>query len=130
MITIQELYEKLKGVFYFSTVDGNEPRVRPFGFMMTFEDKLYFGVGTHKATYKEMLENPNVELCNFKDGAFIRVRGKAVFDDRPEIQEHMFAEAPMLKKTYNEETGHYHICFYLEDMSALEFKGTEVTRLI
>ncbi len=130
MITTQELYEKLKGPFYFTTVEGDAPRVRPFGFMMTFEDKLYFGVGTHKAAYKEMLDNPNCELCTFKNGSFIRVRGKAVFDDRPEVQEHMFEVAPGLKASYNEETGHYHMCFYLEDMSAMEFKGPEAIKLI
>ncbi len=130
MITIQELYEKLGSLFYFTTVEANEPRVRPFGFTMVFEDKLYFGVGTHKAAYKELLENPNCELCIFKNGSMLRIRGKAVFDDRPEVQEHMFEVAPGLKKSYNEETGHYHICFYLEDMSAMEFLGPEAIKLI
>ena len=130
MITIQELYDRLDGVFYFTTVDGDEPRVRPFGFMMVFEDKLYFGCGTHKAAYKELMANPNVEICTFKNGSFIRVRGKVVIDDRPEVQEAMHAHSPYLKKTYNEETGHYHMCFYLDGMSAMEFKGLEAIQLI
>lgn len=130
MITVQELYEKLNGPFYFCTVDGYAPRVRPFGFLMVFEDKLYFGCGTHKKAYDELLKNPNVEVCVFKNGSFLRVRGKAVFDDRPEVQKAMYASAPFLKDTYNEETGHYHICFYLEGMSAMEFRGADAIRLI
>ena len=130
MITMQELHEKIKGVFYFATMEGNEPRVRPFGFSMMFEEKIYFGVGTHKATYAQLLENPSCELCIFKEGKFIRVRGKAVFDDRPEVQAYMFEVAPGLKKSYNEETGHHHICFYLDELSAVEYVGLEPVKLI
>lgn len=130
MITMQELHDKIKGPFYFATVENGEPRVRPFGFSMMFEDKIYFGVGTHKAAYAQLLENPNCELCTFKNGSFIRVRGKALFDDRPEVQAYMFEQSPGLKKTYNEETGHYHICFYLDDLSAMEFVGPEAIKLI
>jgi uncharacterized pyridoxamine 5'-phosphate oxidase family protein len=130
MITMQELQEKLGGVFYFATVEDGAPRVRPFGFTMVFEDKLYFGCGTHNAAYQQLLTNPNLEVCSFNQGAFLRIRGKAVIDDRPEVQEAMYASAPFLSKTYNAETGLHHICFYLEDLSAMEFRGTEGTKLV
>ncbi len=130
MITAKELMEKIGGVFYFATVEDGAPRVRPFGFMMVFEEKLYFGCGTHKATYDQLLANPNVELCAFAKGSFVRVRGSAVMDDRPEVQEAMYAASPFLKESYNEETGHYHMCFYLDALSAMEFKGPEAIRLI
>ena len=35
-------YLKESGVFYLSTMDGNQPRVRPFGAVCEFEGKLYF----------------------------------------------------------------------------------------
>lgn len=130
MITMQELHDRIKGAFYFATVEDGQPRVRPFGFSMMFEDKMYLGCGTHKAAYAQMQENPWVELCTFKEGSFIRVRGKVVFDDRPEVQEAMFKTSPYLKGTYNEETGHYHICFYLDQLSAMEFKGPNAIKLI
>ena len=130
MITMEELKEKIGGVFYFATVENGEPRVRPFGFAMVFEDKLYLGCGTHKAAYEQMLKDPHVELCTFNKGAFVRIRGKAVMDDRPEVQAAMYEAGPFLKDTYNEQTGHYHMCFYLEDMSAMEFKGPEAIKLV
>ena len=130
MITMEELRDKIGGVFYFATVEDGAPRVRPFGFSMVFEDKLYFGCGTHKAAYAQMMKNPEVELCSFNKGVFIRVRGRAVMDDRPEVQAAMYEAGPFLKQTYNAETGHYHMCFYLEDMSAMEFKGTEGVKLV
>ena len=130
MITMEELKEKIGGVFYFATVEDGAPRVRPFGFAMVFENKLYLGCGTHKAAYAQMLENPEVELCSFNKGTFIRVRGRAVMDDRPEVQAAMYEAGPFLKETYNEKTGYHHICFYLEDMSAMEFKGPEAVKLV
>lgn len=130
MISMEELKEKIGGVFYFATVENGEPRVRPFGFAMVFEDRLYLGCGTHKAAYEQMLKDPHVELCSFNKGTFLRIRGKAVMDDRPEVQKAMYEAGPFLKDTYNEQTGHYHMCFYLEDMSAMEFKGPEATRLV
>ena len=130
MITMEELRDKIGGVFYFATVEEGAPRVRPFGFSMVFEDRLYFGCGTHKAAYAQMLENPEVELCAFSKGAFVRIRGRAVMDDRPEVQAAMYEAGPFLKETYNAETGHYHMCFYLENMSAMEFRGPDAVRLI
>ena len=129
MVTPEELKEKIGGVFYFATVEDGAPRVRPFGFSMVFEGRLYFGCGTHKAAYEQMLKNPEVELCSFQKGAFVRVRGRAVMDDRPEVQAAMYEAGPFLKESYNEQTGHYHICFYLENMSAMEFHGTEGVRI-
>ena len=54
MSKIQKIYDYLKACngFFFATCDGDKPRVRPFGFMMIFEDKLYFGMGTHKESYR------------------------------------------------------------------------------
>ena len=71
-----------------------------------------------------------MELCAFHKGTFVRVRGRAVMDDRSEVQEAMYAAGPFLKDTYNAETGLYHMCFYLEDMSAMEFQGPEAIRLV
>lgn len=103
-------------IFYFATVDGDKPKVRPFGFCMEFEGKLYFGMGTHKESYRQVKENPYIEVCSCGDGGrFIRISGKAVFDERQEAQEKMFEKAPMLKKMYNEETGRVHALLYLEN---------------
>lgn len=103
-------------IFYFATVDGDKPKVRPFGFCMVFEGKLYFGMGTHKQSYAQLRENPNVEVCACgQAGSFIRISGKAVFDERPEAQEKMFETTPMLKNMYNEETGRVHALVYLEN---------------
>ncbi|NLV49276.1 MAG: hypothetical protein GXY20_01120 [Clostridiales bacterium] len=115
---MNKAYEFLKGcgTFFYSTVDGDKPRVRPFGFLMMFEDKLYFGMGKQKESFKQTVANPNVELCALnKDNAWIRVRGTAVLDDRQEVMDAVFETSPMLKNIYNEKTGNVLGNFYLKD---------------
>ena len=114
MSKIQKIYDYLKACngFFFATCDGDKPRVRPFGFMMIFEDKLYFGMGTHK-------EHP--------EGGVNRVKGVAHFDMRPEVQAEMFRVSPNLRKMYNEETGMVQATFYLSDIVAETSKDNVFT---
>lgn len=79
MITMQELQEKVGGVFYFATVEDGEPRVRPFGFTMVFEDKLYFGAGTHKAAYAQLMKDPHLEVCALRMAALCCTAAKPLW---------------------------------------------------
>ena len=83
MITMAELRDKIGGVFYFATVEEGAPRVRPFGFSMVFEDRLYFGCGTFKNVFKQLTANPKVEVLAVNGGEFLRYDGtaKVVKDD-------------------------------------------------
>lgn len=102
--------------FYYATVDGDKPRVRPFGFYMEYEGKLYFGMGKHKQSYAQTVKNPNVEICTANsNGRWIRIRGTAVFDDREEVLKKVFEVEPFLKELYNEKTGHTLGNFYIKD---------------
>ena len=116
-----KVYDFLRdaGVFFYATVDGNSARVRPFGLCVEYEGKLYFGMGKHKQSYRQTVENPNVEIsaCN-KDRQWIRIRGRAVFDERKEVLDYVLEQRPNLKQIYNEETGNVLALFYLEDATA------------
>ncbi|MGO0861926.1 pyridoxamine 5'-phosphate oxidase family protein, partial [Clostridioides difficile] len=93
--------------------------VRPFGFVMDYEGRLYFGIGKHKASYKQLLSNPNVEISTAnKEGKWIRIKGKAVFDENKDALKKAFEILPSLKKMYNEETGMSLGLIYLEDIDA------------
>jgi uncharacterized pyridoxamine 5'-phosphate oxidase family protein len=106
------------GTFYYATVSENGARVRPFGFVMLFENKLYFGMGNHKESYRQTVANPNIEICACKENTWMRIRGKAVFDFRPGMDDAVFAALPYLEKLYGPGTGFTHAAFYLEDMEA------------
>jgi uncharacterized pyridoxamine 5'-phosphate oxidase family protein len=92
--------------FYFATVDGDLPRVRPFGFFMEYGGRLYFGMGKHKESYSQLHKNPNVEVSATNAAErWIRIRGIAEFDDDPQALRAAFEKVPFLKTIYNDETG-------------------------
>lgn len=117
---MKETQEFLKsaGVYYLATIDGDKPRVRPFGTCEIFENKLYIQTGKSKDVYKQIEKNPNVELCAFKDGKWIRVSGKLVADDRREAKKDMLDKNPDLRGMYNEDDDNT-IVLYLENAKAV-----------
>ena len=88
--------------YYLATVEGDQPRVRPFGTVHIFEGKLYIQTGKVKPVAKQLLANPKAELCAFKDGAWLRVAGELVPDDRTEAKKAMLDDYPMLRRMYDE----------------------------
>ena len=58
-------YLKESGMFFIATIDGDKPRVRPFGVAEIYEDKLYIQTGKRKNVFKQIESNPNVEICAF-----------------------------------------------------------------
>lgn len=55
-------------IYYLATVEGNQPRVRPFGTAHIFEDRLYIQTGKVKDVSKQIHANPKVVICAFKNG--------------------------------------------------------------
>ena len=100
---MNEVYEFLKKceTYYLATIDGDQPRVRPFGTVDLFEGRLYFQTGKSKDVSKQIGLQPKVELCGMADGKWIRVSAYAVEDDRVEVKQHMLDAYPMLKERYS-----------------------------
>ena len=104
MTPSEEIMQFLKDnpTFYLATVDGYLPRVRPLGFAMWYKDHLCLGIGKHKAAYKQLLDNTNLEICACNEkGEFLRVQGTANFDNTPEAQAAAFKIMPQLADMYN-----------------------------
>ena len=104
---MKEVYDFLKkaGTYYLATAEGDQPRVRPFGTIDIFEDRLYIQTGLKKDVAKQILANPKVELCAFDSGKWIRVTAKAVLDENIEAQKHMLDAHPELKAMYQPGDG-------------------------
>ena len=120
----EEIMQFLKDnpTFYLATVDGYLPRVRPLGFAMRYNGHLCLGIGKHKAAYKQLLDNTNLELCACNDrGEWLRIQGTANFDNTPEAQEAAFLQMPQLADIYNEESGLKLGIVYLDHLSAKLF---------
>lgn len=103
--------------YYLATVDGDQPRVRPFGTVNIFEGKLYIQTGKVKDVSKQIHANPKVELCAFKNGEWLRVAGTLVEDDRREARQAMLDAYPNLRAMYSEDDGNTEV-FYLKDATA------------
>lgn len=97
-------YEFLKAnpTFHIATVEGNAPRVRPFGFVMVYNNKLYICTNKTKDVFKQMQKNPEIEISDMStDGtSWVRIRGKVAADDSREAKAQAFKEAPMLLQIY------------------------------
>ena len=105
------------GTYYLATVDGEQPRVRPFGTAHIFEGKLYIQTGKSKDVSKQLAANPKAEICAFKDGEWLRVAGTLVEDDSTEARKSMLDAYPSLRSMYNENDGNTQV-FYFKDASA------------
>ena len=108
---------KEAGTYYLATVDGDKARVRPFGTVNVFEGKLYIQTGKSKDVSKQIHANPNVEICAFKDGDWLRVSGKLIEDDNREARKSMLDAYPHLRGMYSEDDGNTEV-FYFKDATA------------
>jgi uncharacterized pyridoxamine 5'-phosphate oxidase family protein len=116
---MKEVYEFLKaaGTYYLATVDGDQPRVRPFGTVLVYEGKLYIQTGKAKPVSRQLAANPKAEICAFKNGTWLRVAAEAVLDERIEAQESMLADYVSLQKMYKAGDGNTAV-FYLKNAKA------------
>ncbi len=116
---MQRVYDFLKkaNTYYLATIEGDQPRVRPFGTVNLFEGRLYIQTGKVKPVSKQLAANPKAELCAFMDGEWIRVAGTLVEDDRVEARKAMLDAYPSLRKMYDENDGNTQV-FYFTDATA------------
>ena len=128
---MQEVYEFLKacGTYYLATVEGDQPRVRPFWTIDIFEDKLYIQTGKVKDVSKEMQANPKVEICAFDGQKWIRVAGEVVRDDRVEPKKHMLDSYPNLQALYRADDDNTEV-LYLKNATATISSFTEEPKVI
>lgn len=105
-------------VFFVSTIDGNQPKVRPFSFVMEHEGKLCFATSNQKPTYAQLMANPNIEICAAsQDGRWLRLSGKVLICTTKEAKAQALEIMPMLKTMYSVEDMIFEI-FYLENAYA------------
>ncbi|MCH5192883.1 MAG: pyridoxamine 5'-phosphate oxidase family protein [Oscillospiraceae bacterium] len=119
MADLQTVYSFLIqcGTYYIATIDGDKPRVRPFGTAAIFEDKLYIQTSNQKKVFEQIQKNSNVELSAFDGDKWIRVSGKLVRDERTEAKQYILDKHPSLKAMYSADDGKTEV-FYFESGTA------------
>lgn len=128
---IEKVTEFLKnaGTYYLATVEGDQPRVRPFGTAHLFEGKLYIQTGKKKDVSKQLLANPKAEICAFKGGKWIRIAGELIEDDRVEARASLLEAYPGLKKMYAADDGNTQV-FYFQNATATISSFTDEPEVI
>ena len=116
---MQEVYEFLKaaGVYYLATMDGDQPRVRPFGTIDCYNDRLYIQTGRIKDVANQLKANPKIEISAMHAGRWIRLEAEAILDDNIEAQVHMLDNYPDLKAMYTAGDGNTEV-YYLQNATA------------
>ena len=116
---MKRVYDFLKKaeVYYLATVEGDQPRVRPFGTINEFEGKLYIQTGKVKPTSHQLAANPKAEICAFAEGAWIRAACELVDDDRFEAKKSMLDAYPNLRGMYDENDGNTQV-LYMKNSTA------------
>lgn len=116
---MERVYDFLKkaGVYYLATVEGDQPRVRPFGTVHLFEGRLYIQTGRVKPVSRQLAANGKAELCAFLEGIWLRVACELCEDDRVEARRAMLDAYPDLRAMYDEADGNTQV-FYLENATA------------
>jgi uncharacterized pyridoxamine 5'-phosphate oxidase family protein len=109
---------KNNSTFYLATVDGDIPKVRPFGFVMNYQEKLYFATSNQKDVYKQLKVNPRFEVSTTSQtGEWLRLKGKAVFNTNKESKQAALDAAPFLSNMYSVDDSIFEL-FYIENAEA------------
>lgn len=108
---------KSAGTYYLATMEGDQPRVRPFGTAHIFEGKLYIQTGKVKPVSRQLAANPKCEICAFHKGQWLRLAGELVEDDRVEARKSMLDAYPNMRNMYDENDGNTQV-FYLKNATA------------
>lgn len=104
---MDEVLEFLKKceTYFLATMDGDQPRVRPFGTIEKFDGALYIQTGLSKNVAQQMIKNHRIEICGMFEGNWIRIAAEAELDERLEAQAHVLEAYPSLKGMYTAGDG-------------------------
>ena len=123
---MEEVYNFIKNAdnYFLATIDGDKPKVRPFGSINVFDGKLYIETSKLKDVSKQIAKNPNVELCALFEGKWLRLSGTLVRDERIEAKESMFENNPVLKEFYRVDDDKTEV-LYFKNATAVIYSFTE-----
>ena len=120
---MNKIVEELKKVkiFYIATVEGDQPRVRPFSSVAEFEGYAYLCTGNQKNIYHEISKNNKVELSGMYDGGtWLRVSATLVEDNRIEVQEAVLNDPTGPSQLYKPGDGRF-ITYKLENIKGYKY---------
>lgn len=130
-MTMEEILTFIKScpTYFIATMDGNQPRLRPFTSLCIFEGKMYIESAHRKNFAKQVEKNPLVEISAF-DGVsrWIRVAAELVDDPRVEAKAAMLTAMPEIRDLGYDEHDPDMAVYYLKDATATFYSYTDEPR--
>ena len=107
MTNLERVYNFLNEAQSYSlaTVEGDQPRVRIFGTILSYDGKLYIQTGKKKDVAKQLYANPKSEIVSCKGIEWLRITCKLIENDDRNIRVKMLEKMPSLRAMYNEDDG-------------------------
>ena len=115
-----ELLKEAK-TFFIATVEGDQPRVRPFGAVAEIDGKTYLSLNNTKEVFKQLMANPKAEICAMIGGKWFRMHGTLVRDDRNEARAEFLKQCPL--PMYTADDGKFEIFYFSEVSGSVESFG-------
>jgi uncharacterized pyridoxamine 5'-phosphate oxidase family protein len=90
------------GKYFVATVDGDQPRVRPFSFVAAIDGNVYFMTRKPKDVYKQLVKNPKVQIAAFPNEGrgWMRITCKLVEEETPKIRTTFLDKYPNMKEAH------------------------------
>ena len=108
----------------FATSEGNLPKLRIFQIMKQEGTILYFATSTEKAIWKELTQNPNVEVLAYGDNISVRCSGMVNFNVEDDIKRWIYDNNPVLPRLYSSYNQLVYFCLPIAEMDYFDLTPT------
>ena len=106
MEKIFEFISQHKEVSLATVNESGKPSVRIFQIMLndSANKMLYFATSPQKETYRQLLNNPDIEILAYSGNISVRISGTVIFDVPDKICQKIYAKNQVLQRLYQQYT--------------------------
>jgi len=108
----------------FATSDGHLPKLRMFQIMKQECNVLYFSTSAEKAVYRELKENPNVEILAYADNVSVRCTGMVNFNVEDSVRQWIYDNNSVLPRLYSSYDKLVYFCLPIAEMDYYDLRPT------
>lgn len=116
---------KVNSTGFLATVEEGKPHVRPWGFMLEQDGKLWFCTANTKDVFRQLQKNPAVEFSASQNYVTARVSGEVKFSKDLKMKKTILDNDDVVKEIYKTPDNPIFEIFYLDHGKAIlsDFSG-------
>ena len=108
----------------FATCEGDRPKIRIFQIMRREDQMLYFATSAPKAVYRELRQNPNIEILAYADNISVRCSGMVNFNVEDDVKRWIYDNNPVLPRLYTSYDQMEYFCLPIAEMDYYDLSPT------